>query len=190
MYKCNSPCVVQLNNENLSGQNPCKSTLFLLACRDVPLPPLWMLCLETGRAVSGWGKKTRAFLVFGLLWWFMHRVIYWSFREQNYISQVIRLILRRPNAPIRSGDRFSYQALPFMEHLQLLQKAKGFTRNGLFFFFFFFWCAAKQRDRKQQFLPHGAPVAGRGRRHHTAAEPVGLAPALHGPSPHKHQCLH
>lgn len=51
--------------------------------------------------------------------------------SSNYRSQVIRLVLKGPKASIRSGDGLSYQALPFMECLQSLQKAKGFTANGL-----------------------------------------------------------
>lgn len=60
----------------------------------------------------------------------MHGVIYWS---SNYRSQVIRLVLKGPKAAVRSGDRFSYQVLPFMKPLQSLQKTKGFTVNGIFF---------------------------------------------------------
>lgn len=60
--------------------------------------------------------------------------------SSNYRSGVIKLVLQRTRAPIRNGD--SYQTLSFMEHLQLLQKSKGFTENRLFlnFFFYFLIC--------------------------------------------------
>lgn len=47
-------CVVQFSSER--GQNPPK-TLLLLSCPGFPLLPLWLSCLEAGKAVRGRGKK-------------------------------------------------------------------------------------------------------------------------------------
>lgn len=43
-----------------------------------------------------------------------------------------------------------------MEHMQSLQKAKGFTANGILFFL----SSAEQRTRKQQDLPQGVLLGG------------------------------
>lgn len=73
--------------------------------------------------------------------------------SSNCRSQVIRLVLKGSKAPVRSGDRFSYHALPFMEHLQSLQKAKGFTANGIIFFFI---CCRTKGQKRTRLAPGSA----------------------------------
>lgn len=102
-------------------------------------------------------------------------------------SQVIRLVLEGPKSSIRSGDRVSYQALTFMEHLQSLQNAEGFTVNGLIFGFGLLQSKGTESSRA---CPRERPLVGGEEGTAPPQSRGGLAPAPHCPSPHNPQCLH
>lgn len=108
--------------------------------------------------------------------------------SSNYRSQVIRLVLKGPKAPIRSGDSFSYQVLPFMEHLQSLQKAKGFTANGIILFYYFLICC-RVKGRKAAGLAPRTVHCWEGKKALPCCRASGAGPSTPWPSPHP-QPLH